>query len=77
MSYEEFLKLVDRTHNNFSWRYGQALMNVLSVVWLDKAEEIIASDHDPYYDDRFVPDILKDLKNNWNPTNENANKKRD
>lgn len=67
MSYEEFLKLVDRTHNNFSWRYGQALMNVLSFVWLDKSEEIVASGNDPYYDDRFVPETLKNLKANWNP----------
>ena len=68
MKYDEFLKLVDRTSNNFNWRYGQALMNVLSTVWMDKCQQITDSGNDPYYDERYVPEVLKDLKDNWNPT---------
>ena len=78
MTYNEFIKLVDQTYNHFNWRYGQCLMNVLCGIWENKCEEITMSNNDPYYDDRFVPEILQDLKTNWNPTtNENANKKRD
>ena len=67
MTYQEFLKLVDQTSNNFNWRYGQALMNVLSVVWNDKHEEILQSNYDPYHDEKFVSEVLKILQDNWNP----------
>ena len=40
MKYDEFLNLVDRTSNNFNWRYGQALMNVLYSTRPEKYEEI-------------------------------------
>ena len=70
MKYDEFLKLVDQTKNNLNWRYGQALMNVLSTVWLDKHQKIAESCNDPYCDERYVPEVLKNLKDNWSPPNE-------
>jgi hypothetical protein len=71
MKYDEFIKTVDQTSANFSWRYGQALMNVLHSVWPEKYNEITESEFDPYYTDKYVPYILNILKENWNPTEEN------
>jgi ribonuclease I len=68
MTYQEFVKLVDQTSNNFDWRYGQALMNVLHGVWPEKYNQIVDSDNDPYYRDDNVPRVLKLLSENWKPT---------
>jgi hypothetical protein len=71
MNYNEFLKTIDQVSANFSWRYGQSLMNVLHGVWPEKYNEITGSEFDPYYTDKYVPYILNILKENWNPTGEN------
>jgi hypothetical protein len=65
MSYEEFIKLVDQTHNQFNWRYGQSLMNVLHGVWPKKYEELIGLELDCYYNEDLVPATLKLLKSDW------------
>lgn len=72
MTYKEFTKLVDQTSNNFNWRYGQSLMNVLHGVWPEKYHEITLSGSDPYYNDNFVSTTLDMLESNWKPTNENT-----
>jgi hypothetical protein len=73
MTYKEFTKLVDQTSNNFNWRYGQSLMNVLHGVWPEKYREITLSGSDPYHNDDFVSTTLDMLESNWKPTNENTN----
>lgn len=65
MIYEEFVKLVDQTYNNFNWRYGQALMNVLHGANQKKYNEIVDTKNDCYHDDRLVQNTLKMLKENW------------
>ncbi len=70
MKYDEFIKMVDQTSANFSWRYGQALMNVLHSVWPEKYEEITNLELDCYYREDLVPAALKFLKGDWNPTND-------
>lgn len=70
MSYEEFLKEIDRTSSYFNWRYGQALMNVLHSVWPEKYEEITNLELDCYYREDIVPATLKFLKGDWKSTNE-------
>jgi hypothetical protein len=70
MTYQEFLKLVDQTSNQFNWRYGQALMNVLHGVWLEKYNEIIYTNIDPYYNDETVPKALRLLAEQWESKNE-------
>ena len=65
MSYEEFIKLVDQTYNQFNWRYGQCLMNVLHGICPEKYREIIESDHDPYYIEDNVSKTLKKLQEDW------------
>ena len=68
MTYNEFIKTVDQVSANFSWRYGQALMNVLHSVWPEKYEEITNLELDCYYREDLVPATLKFLKGDWNPT---------
>lgn len=70
MTYKEFVKLVDQTSNNFNWRYGQALMNVLYSIWPEKYTEIVNSGLDPYDRENIVSETLKNLEQNWHPTNE-------
>jgi hypothetical protein len=70
MSYEDFVKLVDQTHNQFNWRYGQSLMNVLHSVWPKKYEEITNLELDCYYREDIVPATLKFLKGDWKPTHD-------
>jgi len=70
MSYEEFLKEIDRTSSYFNWRYGQALMNVLHSIWPEKYEEITNLELDCYYREDMVPATLKFLKADWKPTHE-------
>jgi hypothetical protein len=70
MKYDEFIKTVDQTSANFSWRYGQALMNVLHSVWPEKYEEINNLELDCYYREDLVPTTLKFLKGDWRPTND-------
>ena len=65
MNYEQFLKTVDQTSANFSWRYGQALMNVLYTVWPEKYKELTNSELDCYYKEDLVPTTLKLLKEEW------------
>jgi hypothetical protein len=67
MTYEEFIKLVDQTHNQFNWRYGQSLMNVLHSVWPEKHEELTLLELDCYYREDLVPATLKFLKYDWKP----------
>jgi hypothetical protein len=65
MTYEEFVKLVDQTHNQFNWRYGQSLMNVLHSVWPEKHEELTSLELDCYYNEEMVPATLRFLKNEF------------
>lgn len=65
MTYNEFLKLVDQTFNNFNWRYGQSIMNVLHSVSPSKYSELMNKKLDCYDDDRLVQEVLNQLKNNW------------
>jgi len=69
MKYEQFLKTVDQTSANFSWRYGQSLMNILHTIWPEKYEELINLELDCYYREDIVPATLKFLKSDWKPTN--------
>jgi hypothetical protein len=70
MTYDEFIKTVDQTSANFSWRYGQALMNVLYSVWPEKYEELTNLELDCYFREDLVPATLKFLKGDWRPTND-------
>jgi len=70
MNYEQFVKTVDQVSANFSWRYGQALMNVLHSVWPEKYEELTNLELDCYSREDLVPATLKFLKGDWKPTNE-------
>lgn len=72
MTYQEFVILVDQTSNNFNWRYGQALMNVLYSIRPEKYEEIHNLKLDCYDNEDIVPEVLKELKNTWSPHNENT-----
>jgi len=65
MTYEKFLNLIDQSHSQFNWRYGQSLMNVLHGVWPEKYKEIVESDYDPYYSESNVPRVLKSLEDDW------------
>jgi hypothetical protein len=65
MTYEKFLNLVDQAYNQFNWRYGQSLMNVLHGVWPEKYKEIVESDYDVYYNESNVPKVLKKIQENW------------
>ncbi len=65
MTYQEFLKLVDQTSNQFNWRYGQALMNVLHGVDPDKYSQIMDLELDCYYNEDMVPATLRFLKNEF------------
>ena len=69
MSYDEFVREVDRTSQSFNWRYGQTLMNVLHAVWPEKYAEITNLELDCYYNEEVVPATLKFLKVDWKPTN--------
>lgn len=66
MTYAEFITLVDQTYNNFNWRYGQSIMNVLHGAWSAKYNELVGSDKDCYYDDHLVSETLKNLQTHWN-----------
>ena len=70
MSYEEFLKEIDRTSSYLNWRYGQSLMNVLHGIWPEKYEELVNLELDCYYREDIVPATLKFLKADWKPTHE-------
>ena len=65
MSYDNFLDLVDKTFNNFNWRYGQCIMNVLSYAWKQKYDELADSEYDCYYDDSIVKNTLFKLQKEW------------
>lgn len=65
MTYKEFIKLVDQTHNNYNWRYGQSLMNVLHGAWPEKYNSIINTEKDCYYNDSLVPSTLSFLEKEW------------
>jgi hypothetical protein len=65
MIFEEFLKLVDQTYDNFNWRYGQCLMNVLYSVDKTKYENLLATENDCYYDDSMVRITLDKLQKEW------------
>ena len=70
MKYEQFRKTVDQTSANFSWRYGQSLMNILHTIWPEKYEELINLELDCYYREDIVPATLKFLKGDWKPTHD-------
>jgi hypothetical protein len=67
MTFEEFLNLVDQTYNNFNWRYGQTIMNVLHSVDKIKYENLLATENDCYYDDGMVKIVLNKLQEEWKP----------
>lgn len=74
MTFEEFLKLVDQTYNNFNWRYGQTVMNVLHNVDKTKYENLLATENDCYYDDGIVKFTLSKLQADWNNNDITRNK---
>ena len=65
MTFDEFLTLVDQTYNNFNWRYGQCIMNVLHAIDKNKYENLLAAEKDCYYDDSMVHITLDTLKQEW------------
>jgi hypothetical protein len=65
MTFQEFLNLVDQTYNNFNWRYGQCVMNVLHSVDKIKYENLLATENDCYYDDSMVAITLDKLQKEW------------
>jgi len=65
MTYSDFIKLVEQTNNQFNWRYGQSLMNVLHGVCSEKHKQIVNTDNDCYYDDNKVNVVLELLKIDW------------
>lgn len=65
ITYKEFLTLVDQTYNNFNWRYGQSLMNVLYSTWPEKYNELTANNNDCYNDENKVSIVLDELKQSW------------
>lgn len=67
LNFEQFLNLVDKkyTENEFELRYGQTIMNVLHIVWLDKYKEITNTDIDCFYDDGTVRFTLEKLEKDW------------
>lgn len=65
MSYKEFIKLVDETYQQFNWRYGQTVMNVLHGVWPLKYNQLVSTSKDCYYDDSITTITLNILKNGW------------
>lgn len=69
MIYNDFIKLVDQTSNQFNWRYGQSLMNVLHGVCPEKYQQITGTNNDCYYDDNKVKATIELLEINWNSDN--------
>jgi hypothetical protein len=67
--FEDRYKFIFR--NNPELRYGQSIMNCLSIVWPLKYETISGTDLDCYYDDDKAKILLNYLENNWtqNETN--------
>jgi hypothetical protein len=65
MTFQEFLNLVDQTYNNFNWRYGQCVMNVLHTIDKNKYESLLATENDCYYDDSMAHITLNKLKTEW------------
>lgn len=67
MTFDQFLRLVDETYNekSFEFRYGQTIMNVLSVTWPEKYRELTNSSMDCFYDDGLVSSVLDKLKSEW------------
>jgi hypothetical protein len=65
MTFQEFLNLVDQTYNNFNWRYGQCVMNVLHSIDKIKYENLLATENDCYYDDSMVRITLDKLQKEW------------
>lgn len=65
ISYIEFVKIVDQTYQQFNWRYGQTIMNVLHGVWPDKYSKLINTNMDCYYDDGLSCTVLDILHKEW------------
>lgn len=68
MLFNDFLKIVDETHNNHSFelRYGQTIMNVLNKIWPEKYKELLQINYDCFYDDGMVKITLEKLEREWN-----------
>lgn len=67
ITFKEFLDKVDQIYLNhsFEWRYGQTVMNVLRDVWLNKYNELVATENDCFYDDKVVEITLSKLEKEW------------
>lgn len=67
ISFDRFLKQVDESYldHSFEWRYGQTIMNVLAEINPNKYSELVASEHDCFYDDRMVQLTLSKLEKEW------------
>jgi hypothetical protein len=67
LTFEQFLNLVDDTHNQhpFELRYGQTVMNTLLDVWPEKYRDYIKTELDCFYDDGVVKSTLDHLKYEW------------
>lgn len=66
ISYEHFLRLCSiKAPTIPNQRTGQKLFNLLCDYRPDLAEQIRATDNDPFYDDSKVVDCLVYLMENW------------
>lgn len=67
ISFDDFIKIVDREYLDYSfeYRYGQTLMNILRIVWLEKYSSLTNTEYDCFYNDGIVTKTLERLKNDW------------
>lgn len=67
MNFDQFLDSVDKFYyeNEFEFRYGQTVMNVLYRTWPEKYEELSGGDYDCFYDDGTVRFTLDRLQKDW------------
>lgn len=66
MTYHEFVdEWVKYGFENREQRLGQSLFNCLDIVRPELANEICATDIDPFYTDSKVFDCFKFIRENW------------
>lgn len=51
--------------DQFRLRYGQIIMNELSIIWPDKYAQITNTEYDCFYDDSLAKKTLSKLENEW------------
>jgi hypothetical protein len=66
ISYEEFLKLVDRYHKSLpNFKYGQMYFNILTSVKPMLADTLKGSIHDPSLKDQVSENTHKLVSSKW------------